>query len=178
MQESCPQCYGKKHSFSAKCQECVFSASCSYYLLSEPHMESRLNMISYEYIQEWSQLAADVSGIPGEEPDEEILCGGVSECEVKGIAQFLRFMLDLDDYTLAILSEIITSPYSDGRCYPISELAKLHKCTRQAMHRKILRSVRRTPELSAMLQLTFSKIRRSRCRFRQKNYYKEKISSL
>ena len=166
-----PTCYGKNPGSRIRCRECEFFESCSYYARSRAKMESRLNMISFEHIQNWSEIAADHQHIPGCDPDE---CDAdkfperpVLETEIHDMAEFFRFILELDDYTLGILSQIIVPDADNIRHCSISELARIHNCTRQAMHRKILRAARHNPELGKLLQMTFRKISRSRGQFRK-----------
>lgn len=160
-------CYGRTPAQRDACGKCEFLESCRYYAASAPQMESRLNMVSFDFIQNWSELAADYQHIPGCEAEEPESVSANVEPEIPGMAQFLRFLLSIDDYTLGLLAEIIGGAPDRARCYSISELAQLHHCTRQAMHRKILRSARRNPELGRLLQLAFCKVRRSRMSFRQ-----------
>lgn len=166
-----PDCYGKNPGSRICCRNCEFFESCNYYARSRAKMESRLNMISFEHIQNWSEIAADNQHIPGYEPDESenayLVAPPIPETEIRDMAEFLRFMLELDDYTLGILSEIIVPGSDNIRHCSIAELARLHNCTRQAMHRKILRTARQNPKLGKLLQMTFRKIRRSRGQFRK-----------
>ena len=166
-----PTCYGKNPGSRIYCRECEFFESCNYYARSRAKMESRLNMVSFEHIQNWSEIAADHQHIPGCDPDEfdtDIAPPvPVPETDIHDMAEFLRFILELDDYTLGILSQIIVPGADNIRHCSISELARLHQCTRQAMHRKILRAARHNPELGKLLQMTFRKISRSRGQFRK-----------
>ena len=163
-----PECYGKFSGGCTDCAACEFSRSCRYYADTAPQMDSRLNMISFEHVQNWSDLVADTVHVPGaESPPEDAGFSGKIAPEIPGMAQFLRFMLELDDYTLGILSEIIV-PRPDAAEYcSMADLAHVHRCTRQAIHRKILRSARHNPEIARLLQLTFRKVRRSRSVFRR-----------
>ncbi len=167
MMEKLLPCYGRDPGRRDDCGSCEFHESCRYYAVSAPKMESRLDMISFERIQNWSELAADYQHIPGAETTEPEIAA-VVEPEIPGMAQFLRFLLSIDDYTLGLLAELIGGTPERRRCFSISELAQLHHCTRQAMHRKILRSARSNPELAQLLQLAFCKVRRSRLSFRRK----------
>ncbi len=154
------------------CDACVYAASCSYYTATAPKMEERLGMISFEFVENWSELLADTTHVPGaEEPEKSHLRQRRfdPEPEIPGMAQFLRFILELDDYTLAILSQIIV-PRSDASApCSMAELARAHHCTRQAIHRKFLRTAHRNPELARLLQLTFCKVRQSRSAFLRGN---------
>ena len=166
-----PTCYGKNPGSRIRCRECEFLESCNYYARSRAKVESRLNMISFEHIQNWSEIAADHQHIPGCDPDEydpdTPPPPPVPETEIHDMAEFLRFILELDDYTLGILSQIIVPDADNIRRCSIAELARIHHCTRQAMHRKILRTARHNPELGKLLQMTFRKISRSRGQFRK-----------
>ncbi|MCQ2377599.1 MAG: hypothetical protein MJ016_00100 [Victivallaceae bacterium] len=172
-----PACYGKYPEDRAACAQCEFGRSCRYYTESAPKMESRLNMVSFEFVQNWSDLIADTVHVPGAEPvPENPAQDGKAAPEIPGMARFLRFMLELDDYTLGILSEIIVPrPDTAERC-SVAELARVHRCTRQAIHRKMLRSARKNPEIAHLLELTFRKVRRSRSAFSRNTARRETLS--
>jgi hypothetical protein len=155
-------------------------------------MRKHSGMISFEEVAPWLLEIADVIHIPGidggAEDDEKnkrssakkrsVYRGGSSgssstllplDPDLAGLGEFLRFLLSLDDYTMGILAEVI-SPGNEcpGGGRTIADLARLHKCSRQAMHRKTLASVRRYPELAGVLSLVLRKIGRSRSMMRRK----------
>ena len=132
-------------------------------------MEERLHMVRFEFVQNWSELLADTSHIPGEE--EPVAATSrrrrdlPADTDIADMAQFLHFILELDDYTLAILAQIIVPGKDAVQTCSMAELARIHHCTRQAIHRKFLRTAHRNPELARLLQLTLRKVRTSRSAF-------------
>ena len=78
------------------------------------------------------------------------------------LGRFFRFLLELDDYTIGIISEVITPADPERKSCSVSALSKLHGCSRQAMHRKILDIIARRPELALLLKSTMSKLSRGR----------------
>ncbi len=164
-----PECYGAFETAKPGCKKCVYASSCRYYRETEAKMEERLHMVRFEFVQNWSELLADTSHIPGEEgadPDMSRRRRGLPpETDIADMAQFLHFILELDDYTLAILAQIIVPDKNTAQTCSMAELARIHHCTRQAIHRKFLRTARRNPELARLLQLTFRKVRTSRSAF-------------
>ena len=172
-----PKCFAANPLENPECERCEFLAACRYCRATEPAMESRSGMVSFEEIEGWLPEVADFDHIPGcEEEDEE---SAASErprrknpreplpAGLDDLGSLLRFLLSLDDYTLGILAEVIVPDDSrPGAGRTIADLARLHRCSRQAMHRKALGAVRRHPELAGLFRLTLRKIGRSRAVFR------------
>ncbi len=166
MDELYQECFGHCRN-DRDCRECDFFASCVCISETEPQMERHFGMVSFEALEGWSQLAAAPGFTPGEEEAEEEISEPIPP-ELAPLAEFCRFLFTLDDYTLGILAEIIVPDASlPGGC-TAAALARLHRCSRQAMHRKMLASVRRYPELAGVFQLALRKIGRSRAQFRRR----------
>lgn len=159
-------CFGTYPANEEKCRECSYFSSCRYYRATEPAVHSHSGFPSYERVAGWLLQAVDYDHIPGNEEPEEVSRKTVSKypgADLAALGEVLRFLLALDDYTMGILAEVIVPDRDNpagGRT--VSELARLHRCTRQAMHRKTLAAVRKHPELAGVMQLTLRKI--SKCR--------------
>ena len=168
-----PSCFAAIPPETQKCGECEFQAACRYCRATEPAMESRSGMVSFEEVESWMTEVADFDHSPGcaaaEPPPNRLRrndSGGPPPPDLNGLGEVLRFMLSLDDYTLGILAEVIVPDDSrPGGGRTIADLARLHRCSRQAMHRKALASVRRHPELAGLFRLTLRKIGRGRAAF-------------
>ena len=170
--EHAPTCFGVTPMADPACGKCEFQESCRYYHATAPAMESRSGMVSFEEIDGWMAETADYDHIPGCEPEvppkrsRRIPEGEAVPPELRGLGEMLRFMLSLDDYTLGILAEVIVpGDPRPGAGRSISDLARLHRCSRQAMHRKALAAVRHHPELAGLFRLTLRKIGRGRASF-------------
>ena len=150
-------CYGNFDSKCSRCQDCVYMESCRYYNATANLVNSRAKLASYEQIQAWLAEAADYRYIPGAEEDNK-------ENLVNMLAVFFRFLLDLDDYSIGVISEIISPSDGEKEC-TVSKLGRLHGCSRQAMHRKMLYMISRHPELASLLKSTMYKLSSSRQMF-------------
>ena len=143
------KCYGNYAPDQKECSGCLWGESCAFYTQSAKEI-SRVGkkMVSIDY---FSNIAAPVQSQEGE--DTTVTTGE--------IADFLKWLLDVDDYTLGILRELILSsaPLS------VSELAKIHGCTRGAMHQKILNIISNDYRLAPLFLATMPKISRARKRF-------------
>ena len=152
-----PPCWGKHH---PDC-DCEYAAACRLCTETESRMNRPIGGQDFDGVAEWAPDLADYSHIPGDEPED------TPEMETHGsadLAGFLNFILHLDDYTLGILAEII-APSREGKRYSVAELARIHGISRQGMHRKLLDTARKSPELAGLLAMTVRKIRRARQEF-------------
>ena len=158
---SFPECYGSHgHSKHPRCTRCEYFSSCNYYAATAAQTESRSHLASFDEIQNWLQDAADYDHIPGEQ--EENIRRQDKNCFISMLSRFFRFLLDLDDYTIGIICEIVTPSTPSSRTVSVTTLSKLHGCSRQAMHRKILDIIAHRPELALLLKSTMSKLSRGR----------------
>ena len=151
MPHDAPHCYGKFQA-SDRCRDCLYCGSCKYYTESARGLNRGFKIVSVERLGDWSGSLTDPAPGPDrfdEEDDEPKF--GFSE-----LAAFLRYLMELDTYTLEILREII-SPAS-GRPCTVADLGRLHGISRQSMHRKIFRTIRRHPELAKLLRSTLSRM--------------------
>ena len=152
-------CYGHPGSRGSFCVDCCYRQSCSFFAATAKSVESRSKLASYEELQNWMPEAADFEHIPGESRETGRHSGFISM-----LGQFFRYLISLDDYTVGIICEVINSDSKNHPC-TVAELGKLHGCSRQAMHRKILDIIAGKPELSSLLQGTMYKLSRGRQRF-------------
>ncbi len=152
-------CYGRPGSRGTFCVNCQYRQSCSFFAATAKSVESRSKLASYEEMQNWMTETADFDHIPGESKDTGANSGFISM-----LGQFFRYLISLDDYTVGIICEVINSGNKRTPC-TVAELGRLHGCSRQAMHRKILDIIAGKPELSSLLQGTMYKLSRGRQRF-------------
>lgn len=157
--EQAPECWGK---FDQCGRLCEFAAACRLCTETESRMDRALGGQEFDSVAEWAPDLADYQHIPGEEQEEpEPL---TAEHNAADFAGFLNFLLHLDNYTLGILAEII-APSRERKRFTVAELARLHGISRQGMHRKLLDTARKSPELASLLAMTVRKIRRARQEF-------------
>lgn len=167
MNELYQECFGHCRE-DDDCRECDFFASCSCFTGTEDKMEQHSGLVSFEALDGWSDLAADpVSPECGCEPEETEETARTIPPELGPLAEFCRYIFSLDEYTLGILAEVIM-PESGTGGRTVADLARLHHCSRQAIHRKMLSSVRRHPELAELFRLALRKIGRGRAYFRRR----------
>lgn len=162
MDDLLQECFGRCRR-DADCRDCDLMASCLCISETEGHIEQHSGMTSVEELDGWAlQLSA-----PAVLPDaEEDAAAEFDEGDLTRLSEFCRFIFSLDEYTLGILAAIIAPGDPGARNCSVSDLARLHGCTRQAMHRKMLASVRRHPELAQIFRVALRKIGRGRAFFR------------
>ena len=157
MKENSPDCYGKFEAGKKACVKCVYNKSCAYCKATENMVESRSRLASFEQMENWKREVADYDHIPGTSRPES---NGI----LTVLSRFFRYILDLDDYSLGIIREVI-APTENGTPCTVSQLGRLHGCSRQAMHRKMLYMISRHPELASLLKSTMYKLSSSRQMF-------------
>ena len=151
-------CFGKFDT-RPQCRNCRYRASCRYYTANPVSDSPGGGCVSYESIADWCREAADPSPAPGE--------GEPEACELIGIdklAEFFRYLLNLDKYTLEVLRMIFPADGSSGVC-SVSDIARQRGCTRQAAHHKILNIIKEHPELTRLFSLTLRHLPRDRRRY-------------
>ena len=152
-------CFGKYNTRPA-CRNCRYRISCKYYTENPVPGCPKDNCVSYEMISDWCPEVADPSPYPGEEnPAASDLVG------IDKLAEFFRYLLNLDKYTLEILRMIFPADGSDANVCSISDIARQRGCTRQAAHHKILNIIRQHPELTRLFSLTLRHLPRDRRRY-------------
>ena len=157
--EQAPECWGK---FDQCGRLCEFAAACCLCTETESRMDRALGGQEFDSVAEWAPDLADDRHIPGNEPED--FPENAVPHSAGDFAGFLNFLLHLDNYTLGILAEII-APSSDRKRFTVAELARIHGISRQGMHRKLLDTARKSPELASLLAMTVRKIRRARQEF-------------
>ena len=160
MTEENAACYGN-YTDGTRCRACVFKKSCAYYTASEKELRTRESLISYENCQ-WSEEVADWEHIPGREQEAEIA--------PDMLGRFLRYLLELDKYSLELLKMVIVPDPENGAVRSISEMARRRNCSRQAVHRKVLSTIAKHPELAGLFALLIKKLpTRNRSHHRRRN---------
>lgn len=156
-------CYGNPRT-AFVCAGCSYYDSCRYYAGSWKKFNKRLADISLDRAHETLNEIRDYRYIPGNTPL------GDSRNITEILAEFFKYLLELDEYTLGIITRIIAPQYGNKMAPTVAELGKLRGCTRQAMHRKLLSSIGKHPELYTLFKMTMNKISRGRQLFRRRVY--------
>lgn len=157
-----PHCYGKFPNGNDPCAKCDFFDSCRYYAATAKSVDRRRHTVSFEAAQD---IIADIpadNSIPGgtdDPPPRQMIADA--------LGKFFRYLLELDEYTLGLIRELIAPSFPDGKC-SISHLAELHGCSRQALHRKMLAIIAVHPELTALFLLATRKLSAARKAFLRK----------
>ena len=154
-------CYGKYRSLPG-CRNCRYRASCEYYTFSAKLRRSRVECrsVNFDVLSERCIETADFSDIPGcceEEREENIT--------IEKLAQFFKYLLNLDTYTLSMLKMFFDDNSENGEIPSISEIACKRGCSRQAVHCKILDVIKLHPELSKLFLATLRHLPRDRRRY-------------
>ena len=157
------ECFGHCRR-DADCRDCDLLASCACISDTEPGIEQHSGMTSVEEIDGWALQLSTPAVLP--DADDGDAASEPQPGDLTRLSEFCRFIFSLDDYTLGILAAIIVPGDAGARSCTVSDLARLHGCTRQAMHRKMLASVRRHPQLAQLFRVVLRKIGRGREFFR------------
>ena len=160
MKETSPACYGKFDTGKKVCGKCVYNKSCAYCKATENMVESRSHLVSFEQVENWKEQVADYDHIPGS-------THSAHNGFLTILSRFFRYLLELDDYSLGIIREVI-APSGSDKPSSVSQLGKLHGCSRQAMHRKLLDMIASHPELALLFRDIMFKLPRSRQIFLRK----------
>ena len=161
------ECFGHcRH--DADCRDCDLRASCACISDTEPHIEQHSGMTSVEELEGWALQLSTPAELPdGEEEPDTAAAPPLTE-DLSRLSEFCRYIFSLDDYTIGILATIIAPAKGNSGNCTVAELARLHGCTRQGMHRKMLSAVRRYPELASLFRVVLRKIGRGRAMFRHR----------
>lgn len=156
--EKVKKCYG---SFSRQenCEKCVYRKSCELYTQTAPDMEKRQRLVSFDNsVYQW--FPAPETDTPGyedpAEPRQEM---------ITALAQMLKWIMSLDSYTLGIVAEIIAPSHTFQGGTNVSYLAEIRGCSRQAMHEKMLTSVKKFPELASLFQTALRRVGNLKSKF-------------
>lgn len=169
------KCYGHYGDNKSDCGTCEFLQSCQLYTATEGRMEQISYHQSYEEIEKFALDIADTSNIPGNDDEDfetenyldnsQLETHKIEELITKKFAEFLTFLLNLNDYDLGIIREIIAP--STGHKLNVAEIARIRNVSRQAMHRKIIDMAKAQPELRELLKCVLMKLRKNKEFFEQ-----------
>ena len=154
-----PHCWKNYREISGECRSCTYAEAYRLCAATEARMRRPLGGQEFDSVANWAEELADCDHIPGVEPVP------AREPVLPELAELLRYLLHLDDYTLGVLAELIAPSATTARAATVAELARIHGISRQGMHRKMLAIAKESPELAGLLQLTVLKLRKSRREF-------------
>ena len=148
MESSCPQCFGSASEYgSMRCSSCEFRESCKYCIDDDGSgCDRRLGHVSYERYSYSERVASS----PPEASEKDIDDGDDDDAR-----RIMEFLLDLDNYTAELLSEIMHGDVSSA-----SDLARKMGVSRQAVHRKIVDCCTLHPELRRLFITRLYRCRR------------------
>ncbi|MBE6380059.1 MAG: hypothetical protein E7047_03935 [Lentisphaerae bacterium] len=158
-----PNCYGE-FSNQEICNTCEFRISCEFYTKTK-NVDARTHIISFEAAQGIAELAVCDQFFDEKSTNEEenIFCL---------LSRFFSYILDLDEYTLGVLLEVMRP--RDANSHSVASLAGVRNCSRQAMHRKILDIISSRPELIIVFSEVLKKMSAARINFLHKRVKKQK----
>lgn len=152
-------CYGN-YSYARKdCRVCDCRVSCRYYRCSGKKVDAREHIVSFDHA-DYLDECMDFINIPGLEPAEP---NHRSEM-ISALSRFFRYLLELDEYTIGIISEVVKASRRGVHC-TVPYLSRVHGCSRQAMHRKLMKIIGAHPELAGLFRDTLYKLSSSRQSF-------------
>lgn len=76
----------------------------------------------------------------------------MEQAETKTIKRMLEYINAIDDYTLGIIDTIISPSAGAIQRLTTADLARIHGISRQGMHRKLLDTWAKYPELKSLLK--------------------------
>lgn len=135
MENDCPDCYGKPPKKPAeRCEACEYAESCALYAsMREEPAHARSHTCREKALDLESNAPA------GEHRDIR------TTVTVSELAEFVKLLFRIDDYTLLILREVIANGTAT-----VSEVAEAIGVRRQALHAKVLNTIKKFPQLSEM----------------------------
>lgn len=147
MESSCPKCFGIASEYgSERCSPCEFRESCKYCIDDNGSgCDRRLGHVSYERYSYSEKVA-----IFPEFPEKKL-----SESDCDDARRIIEFLLDIDNYTAELLSEVMRGDVSSA-----SDLARRMGVSRQAIHRKIVDCCTLHPELRKLFITRLYRCRR------------------
>ena len=154
------ECYGS-YTRKKSCGRCVYKASCMLYSRTRNAIDRTSGLVSFDNsVDQW--YPAPDSFIPGYEeqtdPRNEM---------IRAMAKMLRWIMELDGYTLGIVAEII-APADPGKGgVSVAHLARMRKCSRQAMHEKMVFAVEKFPELATLFQTALRRVGNLKSKFKR-----------
>ncbi len=162
------KCFGKPGSMGFCCR-CRYRESCQLYADTETDVNSHLGIVNYDEIADFREDAAVCDPeIEEQEQEEE---GERSEELLSRMAEFFRYLLDLDNYTLALISKMIAPGEADRRVEFIADLNR--GVSRHATYKNLFRIVQKHPELACLFRGVCGKIARARTEYEAKAQKKQ-----
>jgi hypothetical protein len=155
------ECFGKFTHGNPACKTCSYVLACRYSKRSGGKLDRREHIVSFEAAANLAD-SADYQHIPGMEED-----AGESDRHeemISRMSQLLHYLLELDAYSLAIIAEVI-KPAEPGVHCTVPYLSRRQGCSRQAMHRKIMKIIGAHPELAGLFSSTLYKLSEARQNF-------------
>jgi predicted DNA-binding protein YlxM (UPF0122 family) len=145
----CPECYGKKLE-KLECVNCVYLASCRFFFESSKG-DTTTGSVNFDKVSFSSSIstAPVMPDDPEEAPEKNPPARDLS-----GTLEVLEFLLDIDNYTAELLSEVLRGANST------EELASKFGKSRQAIHRKLVDCCTEHPELRQLFISRLYKCRR------------------
>ena len=157
--EKVQECYGTYSASCENCLKCIYSRSCELYTRTAPGMSSRMRLISFDNsVYQW--FPAPETDTPGYEDPAEPRSEMIS-----ALAQMLKWIMSLDSYTLGIVAEMIAPSNAAQGDTKVSYLAEIRGCSRQAIHEKMLLSVKKFPELASLFQTALRRVGNMKSKF-------------
>lgn len=141
-----------------RCEDCEYRQACDVCLkMPDKKINLRMKGVSYDRFSFSSEVASEddtpFEKMAKREQDEARLAD--EQFSIDDLKQVVEFLLRVDDYSYAILSEIVMENHTTA-----SGVARKFGVSRQAMHRKIRDACVKYPELRQMLQIHLHRCRR------------------
>ncbi|WP_337747108.1 hypothetical protein [Victivallis vadensis] len=118
-----PHCWKNYREISGECRSCTYAEACRLCAATEARMRRPLGGQEFDSVANWVEELADCDHIPGVEPVP------AREPVLPELAELLRYLLHLDDYTLGVLAELIAPSATTARAATVAELAGLLQLT-------------------------------------------------
>ena len=145
------ECYGHFGKVKSKnCADCEFEASCRYYT-GLPKDISRSGYESMDAGNFNADSHSDALHLEKGLPNTRLT--------MQDLADFAHFLIELDDITLGMVIEVVRGARS------ISELAKSAGLSRWCVHRRVLTTISRVPELTELFATLMPRLSAARRRF-------------
>lgn len=165
-------CFGS-YVRSNSCGRCIYKDSCALYSRTENAIDRGSGLVSFDNtVDRW--YPAPEKYIPGH--SEELFDPRAEMINM--LSRMLKYLMKLDGYTLGIVSEMIAPTETTPGNVNVAYLAKLRKCSRQAMHEKMLYAAARFPELGSLFQTALRRVGNLKSKFRRYSRKKEDEGSL
>lgn len=136
MSENCPECYGQpdKGGKMQECGSCEYNESCLYFI-ETIGCDKVSGHVSFDRVCYSKNIASKQDVIA-----DDIICASGSDSGQ--VLQILEFLLDVDNYTAELVSEVL-----HGNCNTTSALGRKFGVSRQAIHRKLQDCCTEHPQL-------------------------------